>query len=49
MRLLKCSASMTLTIVELPRQAGRVLPPKPWQVALTLAGIVVTAILWSVS
>jgi hypothetical protein len=49
MRLLKCSQpSLTLEVVELPRQSWRVLPPRRWQIALTLAVIVVTAVVWGV-
>ncbi|MBE7474893.1 MAG: hypothetical protein HS114_37645 [Anaerolineales bacterium] len=40
MRVLSCSAKMTLTLVDLPRSHYRLLPPRRWQVALTLAGIV---------
>lgn len=48
MKLFKCDTKrMTLTIVDLPRQNYRVLPPKPWQVALTLAVIVVGALAWA--
>ena len=39
---------MILDIVDLPRTAYRYLPPNKWQVVITLAAIVVTAVLWSV-
>jgi hypothetical protein len=50
MKLFKCDArrqQMTLTIVDLPRPAWRVLPPGRWQVVLTVAVIVVTALAWA--
>lgn len=49
MRLFKCETKgMTLELVDLPRSNWRVLPPKKLTVALTLAGIVITAVLWTV-
>lgn len=39
---------MILEIVDLPRTAYHYLPPRKWQVVITLAGIVATAILWSI-
>jgi hypothetical protein len=38
----------TLTIVDLPRQSWRLLPPRRWQVVVTLAGIIITAVMWAV-
>lgn len=50
MRLLKCSqAALTLEVIELPRQGWKVLPPRKWQIALTIAVIVVTAVIWSLT
>lgn len=49
MKLFKHSSQMTLTIVEVPRQSWRVLPPRKLEVALTLAGIVIAAIIWAVT
>lgn len=47
MKLFKCdTAKMTLTIVDIPRQNWRVMPPSKLAVTLTLAGIVITAIVW---
>ena len=40
---------MVIEIIDLPRSAYRILPPHRWQVALTLAAIVVTAIFWAVT
>lgn len=40
---------MILNIVDLPRSAYHVLPPRRWQVALTLAAIVLTAVTWAVT
>jgi len=42
---------MILNIVELPRSAyhARSVPPRRWQVALTLAAIVLTAVIWAVT
>lgn len=48
MKLFKCDTTVTLTIVDLPRSAYQVLPPRRWQVIATLAVIVVTAVLWGV-
>lgn len=42
------SRDFVLNIVDLPRNAYHVLPPRKWQVVITLAGIVATAILWGV-
>lgn len=39
---------MILDIIDLPRTAYHYLPPKRWQIALTVASIVVTVVLWSV-
>jgi hypothetical protein len=36
-----------IEIIELPRSAWRVLPPNKWQVALTVAGIVVAAMAYA--
>ena len=47
MKLFKCDTQhMTFSIVDIPRQSWRVLPPRKWQIALTLAGVVVISILW---
>lgn len=49
MRLFKCDTQrMTFSIVDLPRRSWKVLPPKRWQIALTLAGVIVISILWGV-
>lgn len=48
MKLFKCNAQMALKVVELPRRNWRVLPPKKWQIALTMAGIVIAAVVWAV-
>lgn len=49
MKLFKCDAAgMTFSIVDLPRKNWHVLPPRKWQMALTFAGIVITAVLWGV-
>jgi hypothetical protein len=40
---------MVVEIIDLPRDAYRILPPRRWQIALTLAVIVVTVILWTVT
>ncbi len=40
---------MILNIVDLPRSAYHVLPPHRWQVALTLAAIIVMAVIWAVT
>lgn len=48
MKLFKCSTRMTLEVIDLPRKSYRILPPRPWQVALAVVGIVVTSILWAV-
>lgn len=39
---------LTFTLIDLPRTRWHVLPPRRWQVALTVAGVIVTAILWAV-
>lgn len=47
MKLFKCDAAhMTFSIVDLPRRNWHVLPPRKWQIALTVATIIVGAILW---
>lgn len=43
-----CQRLVTFTLVDLPRHSWHVIPPRRWQIALTLAGIVVTAIVWAV-
>ena len=49
MKLFKCDAAhMTFSIVDLPRKNWHVLPPCKWQIALTLAGVIMISILWSV-
>ena len=49
MKLFKCDTQhMTFNLVDLPRKNWHVLPPRRWQIALALAGVIVTAILWSV-
>lgn len=49
MKFFKCEADqMTFTIVDLPRKNWNVCPPKKWQIALTLTGIVVAAIMWAI-
>lgn len=48
MRLFKCNAQMTLTLVELDRSSWKVLPPKRLTVALTLAAILIGALVWGV-
>lgn len=40
---------MILDIIDLPRSAYTVLPPRRWQVALTMAAIVVVALVWAVT
>lgn len=42
------SHTVTLEIVDLPRSGWRYLPPRRWEVALTLAGIVLAAVAWGV-
>ncbi len=50
MKLFKCDTKgMTFELVDLPRHNWRVLPPKKMTVALTLAGIVITAVLWAIT
>lgn len=50
MRLFKCDTQqVTFTIVDMPRNSWQVLPPKKWQVIITIATIALTAILWSLS
>lgn len=50
MRLLKCTSqqAFAVEVVELDKSCWKVLPPRKWQIALTLALIVVTSVLWSV-
>ena len=48
MKLFCTTPHITLTLVDLPRRSWRVLPPRRWQVVVTVVGIVVAAILWSV-
>lgn len=49
MKLFRCDTQrMTFDLIDLPRRNWRVLPPGKWQIVLTVAGIVVTAILWGV-
>lgn len=40
---------MILDIIDLPRSAYTVLPPRRWQVVLTVAAIVVVALVWAVT
>lgn len=40
---------MILDIIDLPRSAYTILPPRRWQVALTMAAIVVSALIWAVT
>lgn len=40
---------MTLDIIDLPKSAYRVLPPKRMHVIITLGAIALTAILWGLS
>ena len=40
---------MILDIIDLPRSAYTVLPPRRWQIALTLAAIAITALVWAVT
>lgn len=50
MRLFNCSAqTINMTIVDLPRPAWKVLPPRKWQVALTVVGIVLTALVFALT
>jgi hypothetical protein len=49
MKLFKCDTQhLTLEIVDLPRSNWRHLGPRKWQVVLTLAVIVITALAWAV-
>lgn len=49
MKLFKCTTQpLTFTLVDLPRHSWHVLPPRRLQVAVTLVGVIVTAILWAV-
>lgn len=48
MRIFKCTSKMTLEIVDLPRGNWSYSPPRKVEVALTLIGIVATAILWAI-
>lgn len=36
-------------IIDLPRNAWRVLPPARWQIAVTVAVIVITVVIWAVT
>jgi hypothetical protein len=36
-------------IIDLPRNAWRVLPPSRWQIALAVAAIVIVAVTWAVT
>lgn len=47
MKLFNCSQAFTCEIIELPRSAYQVLPPRKWQIALTVAGIILAAVVWS--
>lgn len=40
---------MVVEIIDLPRSAYRILPPHRWQIALAVAAIVVTALVWAVT
>ncbi len=40
---------MILEVIDLPRDRWSYLPPAKWQIALTVAGIVATAILWALT
>lgn len=47
MKLFKCDVKpFTIEIIELPRHSWRHLGPRKWQVVLTVAVILVGAILW---
>lgn len=48
MKLFKCSHSFTVEVVDLPRHSWKVLPPAKWQVVLTVAGIVLAAVVWAI-
>lgn len=48
MKLLCQTRTIRFDIVDLPRTSWRYTPPSKWQVALTVAGIVLTAVLWAV-
>lgn len=41
--------TLNFDVIDLPRTAYRVLPPKRWQIALTVATIAVSAILWALT
>lgn len=50
MRLFKCNTqTINLMVIDAPRHSWKVLPPKKWQVALTVASIILTAIVWSLT
>ena len=40
--------TLNFDIIDLPRTAYHVLPPRRWQVVITLAVIALTAVVWSV-
>lgn len=47
MKLLKCNqAALTLEVIDLPRAHWHIVPPGRVTVALTLAAIIVTAVVW---
>jgi hypothetical protein len=49
MKLFRCTTPhITFDLIDLPRQSWRILPPRRWQVVLTMAAIVVAAIVWGV-
>jgi len=41
--------TMTLTLVDLPRSNWRILPPRKWQVYLTILVILTITLTWSLS
>lgn len=47
MKFFSTSKVIDYKIVELPKNCYKVMPPKRLQVALTLVGIILTAITWS--
>jgi hypothetical protein len=50
MKLFRSNAkTIKMNIVELPRQSWSYLPPKKWQIALTVAVIIVSAVVWAVT